>query len=108
MAMSGLSSIVNLPLVVSTTALYFLSALIVTSGRSEYVLGVGARAGEDAGVSPLGVLPPSPLQAKAKTAKRADKPSSGQNRVISSLQSVVVGDRCNYCAHGVSVSAGPA
>src|SRR3989304_2929769 len=97
-AMSGRSSILNVPLVVSTMAVYFLSALIVTAGLSEEVWGVDARAGEDAGVSLLGE-PPSPLQAKARTAKRADKPSSGQKRVLSGLPSVVVWGRCHHCAH---------
>src|SRR3972149_5188792 len=82
MARSGRSSMRNLPLVVSTTAVYFLSGLMVTEGRSEYFFGVGAMAGDEAGVSPAaGVLSAlSPPQANARTARNADAPKSGQSR----------------------------
>src|SRR4030042_2376697 len=90
MAMSGLNSMRNVPLVVSTLAKYFLSALMVISGRSGKVMGVGGRPGDGlAAVVGVDGWPPSPSQARASTPRSREMSRRGQARIINGLQSVL-------------------
>src|SRR3990170_7942567 len=103
MARSGLRSMRNVPLTVSTTATYFLFGSMVILGRSENVSGVAAGTGDEAGVSTaVGVSPvagvspvvgvssaPSPSQPKARIVRSTDAPRSVNIRSIKNLQFVL-------------------